>query len=65
MQSRIVTGGGGLKLLAWMQGPDYLIGNMSDPADQSYLMQREGITQNAADPNLYDGAFRTGQTAER
>jgi len=58
MQSRIVTGGGGLKLLAWMQGPDYLIGNMSDPADQSYLMQREGITQNAGDPNLYDGAFR-------
>ena len=58
MKNRILTAGGGLRLLVWMQGPDYLIGNMSNTDDQRYLMQREGITQNATDPKLYDGAFR-------
>ena len=58
MQSRIAAAGGGLRLLAWMQGPDYLISTMADPADRDQLMQREGITQDPADTSLYDGALR-------
>ena len=57
MQDRIGAAGGGLRLLAWMQGPDYLIERMDDPNDQDQLMQREGITQDPIDPTLYDGAL--------
>ena len=58
MRDRLVAASGGLKLLAWMQGPDFLIDKMDDPTDRDLLMQREGITQDAADLALYDGALR-------
>jgi hypothetical protein len=57
LRTRISIDGGGLQLMAWIQGPDFLIGKM-DPADRQQLMTREGITQNAADSSLYDGAFQ-------
>jgi hypothetical protein len=56
MQDRIAAAGG-LKLLAWMQGPDFLIDRMDDPNDRAQLVQREGITQDAVDPTLYHGAL--------
>lgn len=57
MRARISIDGGGLQLMAWMQGPDFLMEKM-DPADRQQLMTREGITQDAADSSLYDGALR-------
>ena len=57
LRARITAGGGGLRLTPWIQGPDLLIANMDSAKDQSGLMAREGITQNATDSSLYDGAL--------
>jgi hypothetical protein len=56
MRNEISSDGSVLQLMAWIQGPDTLIEKMS-PADRQQLMAREGITQDAADSSLYDGAF--------
>lgn len=58
MKARIAAGSSDLALLAWMQGPDFLIDRMDDPQDQAALMQRENIAQLPADPALYTGAIR-------
>lgn len=57
LRDRIAARGGSLKLLAWMQGPDFLLTQMS-PADRSQLMRRESISVDAADATQYDGALR-------
>jgi hypothetical protein len=56
MRDRIASGGGGIHLLAWIQGPDYLISQM-DSVDRDQLMQRENITFDVT-PGLFDGAFQ-------
>jgi hypothetical protein len=58
MKTRIASGGSDLRLLAWMQGPDFLIARMGDAADQAALMERENITPRADDPALFIGAMR-------
>ncbi len=63
MRGRIAADGAGLKLLAWMQGPDALIDHMDDAGDRSELMAREGIQADAGGAGLYDGALRYFATA--
>jgi hypothetical protein len=58
MKSRIAARGSDLALLAWIQGPDFLIDRMDDLQDQAALMQRENIAQLPTDPALYTGAIR-------
>lgn len=57
LRDRVASHGGGLQVLAWMQGPDFLISHLS-PADRRTLMAREGITQDPTDTSLYHGALR-------
>jgi hypothetical protein len=57
LRAEISSDGGGLQLMAWIQGPDYLLEKMA-PADRQQLMTREGITQDPSDSSLYDGALR-------
>jgi hypothetical protein len=57
MKNRIQERSSGLALLTWMQGPDYLLSQMS-PADRDELMTREGITSHPTDAALYIGAIR-------
>lgn len=68
MKVRIAAGGSDLRLLAWMQGPDFLIDTMDNVQDQTDLMTRENIKSCAdsthpcgddqTDPHLYTGAIR-------
>jgi hypothetical protein len=57
LRDRVARQGGGLAIVAWVQGPDYLIAKLA-PADRAALMTREAITQDPADSSLYDGALR-------
>ncbi len=57
MRDRITSAGGGLQLLAWVQGPDYLMAQMP-VSERAQLMKRENITQDTSDPTLYEGALR-------
>ena len=56
LRQRIASRGSDLKVVAWIQGPDYLIGRLS-PTDRDALMAREHITVDPADTTLYDGAL--------
>jgi hypothetical protein len=68
MKSRIAADGSDLRLLAWTQGPDFLIDMMDNAQDQANLMTRENIKSCAdpthpcgdtqTDPRLYTGAIR-------
>ena len=57
MRDEIVSGGGGIHLLSWIQGPDFLISQMDSADDRDQLMQRENITFDVT-PGLFDGAFQ-------
>ena len=57
VRDEIASGGGGIHLLAWIQGPDFLISQMDSADDRDQLMQRENITVDVT-PGLFDGAFR-------
>jgi hypothetical protein len=57
LRERVAGRGGGLSVVAWMQGPDYLLAHMA-PADRQLLMARERITQDPQDTSLYRGALR-------
>jgi hypothetical protein len=57
LRDRVARQGGGLAIVAWVQGPDYLIAKLA-PADRAALMTREGITADPTDTSLYDGALR-------
>ena len=57
LRQRIASRGGDLKVVAWIQGPDYLMAHLS-PEDRQSLMAREHITVDPADTSLYDGALR-------
>jgi hypothetical protein len=56
MRDEIASSGGGIHLLAWIQGPDFLISQMDSADDRDQLMQRENITPDVT-PGLFDGAF--------
>ncbi len=56
MRDEIASGGGGIHLLAWIQGPDFLISQMDSAEDRDQLMQRENITPDVI-AGLFDGAF--------
>lgn len=58
MKNRITEGGSDLRLLAWIQGPDFLISRMADDADRVALMERENIVARVDDPALFTGAMR-------
>ena len=55
MKLRIAESGAQLPLLAWMQGPDYLVSQLS-AADQEELRQREGVEP--VGNGLFTGAIR-------
>jgi len=55
MKLRIAEKGAQLPLLAWMQGPDYLVSHLS-AADQEKLQKREGVEP--VGNGLYTGAIR-------
>jgi hypothetical protein len=57
LRQRVARQGGGLAIVAWVQGPDYLIAKLA-PDDRAALMTREGITRDPSDTSLYDGALR-------
>ncbi len=55
MKLRIAERGADLPLLAWMQGPDYLVSQLS-AADQEALRKREGVEP--VGDGLFTGAIR-------
>ncbi|HEX4803562.1 MAG TPA: hypothetical protein VFV14_08630, partial [Myxococcaceae bacterium] len=55
MKLRVAEKGAALPLLAWMQGPDYLVSQLSAD-DQEELRQREGVEP--AENGLFTGAIR-------
>jgi hypothetical protein len=57
LRKRITERGGDIRVVAWMQGPDYLMSHLP-PVDRQALMARERITVDPADTSLYHGALR-------
>ncbi len=65
VKDRIASQGSDLKLVAWMDGPDFLVQTMDDSEDREFLMNREGITLISSGPTLYSGAIKYFTTSAR
>jgi hypothetical protein len=63
LRRRVASRHADLAVVAWMQGPDYLISHLP-PADRQTLMSREHITQDPADTAMYAGALRYFMTSD-